>query len=157
MLVSSSTDSLYLCFWREGFPFYHKTHRSLGRASSPKVEGKLTFCQVKSCSQPWSFNTIWIEVVVKSLFYFWIPKLQAIPILPGRLQVSAGAKMLPFSARKLLGGKYKTCCTNTLSLSLPINQHFMDVMSYNQAFHLFGSSHLPDFLLGMILHKSIAP
>lgn len=32
----------------------------------------------------------------------------------------------------------------------------MDVMSSKQAFHLFGSCHLPDCLLGMILHKSMA-
>lgn len=43
-----------------------------------------------------------------------------------------------------------------LSLPLPIKQRLMDVMSSKQAFHLFGSHHLPDFFLGMILHKSMA-
>lgn len=42
------------------------------------------------------------------------------------------------------------------SLPLPIEQQLMDATSSKQAFHLFGSCHLPDFLLGMILHKSMA-
>ena len=42
------------------------------------------------------------------------------------------------------------------SLPFPVKQRLMDVMSSKQAFHLFGSRHLPDFLLGMSLHKSMA-
>lgn len=52
---------------------------------------------------------------MKSLFYLRIPKTEAIPVFPARFQVSAGAWVLPLSARELLGGQCRARCASALS------------------------------------------
>lgn len=53
-----------------------------------------------------------------------------------RLQVSAGARVLPFSAGEPLRGRCSAHCTNVLSPCV-YKAALMDVISSKQAFHLF--------------------
>lgn len=73
---------------------------------------------------------------MKSLFYLWIPKSQEIPVFPVRLQVSAGTRVLPFSAGEPLGDRCSAHCTN-VCFPCVYKAALMDVISSKQAFHLF--------------------
>ena len=113
--VSCLGFTVCLYFWRQGFPFYHKTHRSLGGTSGKRMRGNPAVCQAGLQAALKLFHVIRVGTMVKSLFYLQIPNPQAMPIFPARLQVSAGARVLPFSAREPLGGQCRARCTNTLS------------------------------------------
>lgn len=80
------------------------------------------------------------------------------PPLPSETLSICWGKSAPFQCGRAAwrAGGRAGLAVQILSLILSLRQPLTEVMSSKWAFHLLGNCHLPDFLLGMILHKSVA-